>query len=311
MIPHVDQFSHIFKEQNIDILIVPVQQHLSESDLMELIEDIDGVICGDDHFTKKVLEHAKKLKVISKWGTGVDSIDRQAADELGIRIFNTPGAFADAVADSVMGYILNFSRQLFFMDSDTRSGKWNKRPLKSLKECTLGVIGVGHIGQAVIQRAIAFGMRVKGHDIVSPPENFMMKTNMESCLLKDLLQTSDFVSLNCDLNPTSHHLISQSELKMMKFTAYLINTSRGSVIKEAALIDALETKMIAGAALDVFEREPLPTDSPLRKFKNCLLAPHNANNSPLAWQMVHESSIDHLITGLNAEKRIHHVLSEP
>jgi D-3-phosphoglycerate dehydrogenase len=118
--------------------------------------------------------------------------------------------------------------------------------------------------------------------------------------LTELLSTSDFISLNPDLNPTSYHLIGQNQLKLMKSSAYLINASRGPVVDESALIDALQSQRIAGAALDVFEEEPLPADSPLRRMKNCLLAPHNANSSPRAWQRVHDNTVRNLLKGLRA-----------
>ena len=168
----------------------------------------------------------------------------------------------------------------------------------SLHERTLGVIGVGNVGKAVINRAVAFGMEVLGSDIESISESFVKSTGLEMVSLDELLSRSDFVSLNCTLNSTSAHLISETQLERMKDTAYLINTCRGPVVDEAALGQALLGGKIAGAALDVFEDEPLPDHSPLRGLDNCLLAPHNANSSPVAWQRVHENTINNLIQGL-------------
>jgi D-3-phosphoglycerate dehydrogenase len=238
------------------------------------------------------------LKVISKWGTGIDSIDTRAAAKLGIRVCNTPNAFTDAVADTTLGYVLGFARGLLSMDCDVRRGLWTKPDLVSLRECTLGVVGVGNIGKAVVRRARAFGTRVIGTDPIALDSSFIAETGLVMTSLSRLLEEADFVSLHCDLNPTSFHLIGRNELEAMKSSAYLINTARGPIIDEPALVDALREKLIAGAALDVFEVEPLPSDSPLRDFPNCLLATHNANNSREAVRRVHESTITNLLNAL-------------
>jgi D-3-phosphoglycerate dehydrogenase len=204
------------------------------------------------------------------------------------------------VADTVLGYMLTFARKLPLMDQDIRNGRWEKPPLVSLSECTLGVIGVGDCGKAVVRRAIAFGMRVLGNDIVEMPKDFISETQIEMVGLEKLLAEADFISLNPDLNPTSYHLIGKPQLERMKSSSYLINASRGPVVDEPALSDALQNGQIAGAALDVFEEEPLPAQSPLRKLPNCLLAPHNANSSPGAWQRVHENTVRNLLEGLHA-----------
>ena len=186
------------------------------------------------------------------------------------------------------------------MDRDIRQGNWEKPSLVSLRECVLGVIGVGDCGKAVVRRAIAFGMRVMGNDPVQPPDDFLSETGIEMVSLEELLNHADFVSLNPDLNPTSYHLINKQRLELMRPGAYLVNASRGPVVEEPALVQALQAGQIAGAALDVFEDEPLPPDSPLRSMQNCLLAPHNANSSPEAWQRVHENTVKNLLKGLKA-----------
>ena len=211
---------------------------------------------------------------------------------------NTPNAFTDPVADTALGYVLCFARRLPWMDHDIRQGLWNKRDAISLNECTLGVVGVGNIGKAVVRRARAFGMTVLGTDPVPVPASFIDDTGLTMMSLPTLLESCDFVSLHCDLNPTTFHLIGRAELARMRSSAYLINTARGPVIDEAALIEALRERRIAGAALDVFEAEPLPADSPLRAMENCLLAPHNANSDLAARRRVHESTIANLLQGL-------------
>jgi D-3-phosphoglycerate dehydrogenase len=298
MQPVVDDYRSVFEENGIEVVVPLVNERLSEAELLNWIENIDGAICGDDEFTSKVLNAAKRLKVISKWGTGIDSIDKEAAKKLGIMVCNVPNAFTDPVADTVLGYILSFSRQVPWVDREMRAGKWEKRTCTALRNKTLGVVGVGNIGKAVIRRALGFGMRVLGNDIREISSDFIQETETTMRSLGQLLRESDFVTLNCDLNPTSYHLIGREELSLMRPTAYLINTARGPILEEKALIWALENKRISGTALDVFEVEPLSKDSPLKQFDNCLLSPHNANSSPEAWQRVHEKAIANLLDGL-------------
>jgi len=293
--PVVDRFRQEFEKHEIELIIPPVQERMEEKDLLKYISDIDGVIGGDDRFTERVLASAKKLKVISKWGTGIDSIDQAACKRLGIAVRNTPNAFSEPVADSVIGYMLVFSRRLLQMTEAMRQGIWKKIPSRALRECTLGVIGVGNVGKIVVRRALGFGMKVIGNDIVEMPPAFLSETKIQMVTKEELLRQSDFVSINCDLNPTSFHLMGDQELSLMKPTAVIINTARGPVVEEHALIAALRSKKIAGAALDVFEEEPLPADSPLRKMDNVLLAPHNANSSPEAWERVHQNTVKNLL----------------
>lgn len=300
MIPVLPDYEERFRANNIEVVVAKVSERLSESELFEWLRDVDGVISGDDQFTERVLRAFPRLKVISKWGTGIDSIDQEAARRLGVRVYNTPGAFREPVADTVMAYVLAFARRQPWMTLDMRAGRWDKVQCVSLRECVLGVLGVGNIGKAVVRRAIAFGMRVLGNDILEIEQEFLGSTGLEMAAKDALLMQADFVSLNCDLNPTSYHLISDRELGLMKSTTYLINTSRGPVVDEPALVRALLERRIMGAALDVFEVEPLPLDSPLRTLDNCLLAPHNANSSPEAARRVHENTIRNLIAGLSA-----------
>ena len=296
--PVIEQFRTIFEQEGIELIIPQVNERLEEEELLAYITDIDGAICGDDRFTANVIAAAARLKVISKWGTGIDSIDLEACRQSGIQVCNTPNAFSIPVADSVIGYMLCFCRKLPWMDQEMRQGVWNKIPGRSLHECTLGVIGVGNVGKTLVQRARSFGMVVYGNDIVRPAQEFIDQNQIEMLSLKDLLQTSDFVSLNCDLNPTSFHLINRDRFTQMKPDGIVINTARGPVIKETDLVSALKDGTIAGAALDVFEQEPLSADSPLLQMKNVLLAPHNANSSPSAWEAVHHSTIKNLLDAL-------------
>jgi D-3-phosphoglycerate dehydrogenase len=306
MIPFLDRFRPVLARYGLDLITPPVRERLEEEEILKYAGQFDGAICGDDRYTRRVLEAcAPRLKVISKWGTGIDSIDSAAAAELGIRVCRTPNAFTLPVADTVMGYLLAFARRQPWMDREMKSGKWQKLPGRALHECTLGIIGVGNIGKAVARRARAFGMTILGNDIVEIDHVFLAETGVEMTSLDDLLSRADFVSLNCDLNPTSYHLINARTLSLMRPTAVLINTARGPIVDEPALVEALQSGIIAGAALDVFEVEPLPLDSPLLTMDNVLLAPHNANSSPAAWERVHWNTIKNLVEGLGLEFKGH------
>ena len=290
----IDDYRSLFDEKGIELVIPRFQERFEEDELLEMVSDIDGVICGDDRFTERVLEAAPRLKVLSKWGTGIDSIDWEACKRRSVAVRNPPGAFNEPVADTVMGYILCFARQLPWLDRQIREGQWKKVLYSALNECTLGVIGVGNVGKVVVRRAGAFGMRVLGNDLVEMPGDFLTETGIEMVSKERILSESDFISLNCDLNDTSYHLVSDRELDIVRPSAVIINTSRGPVIDEQALVRALREKRIAGAALDVFEVEPLPDSSPLCKMDNVMLAPHNANSSKKAWDGVHRNTINNL-----------------
>ena len=305
MIPFVDRFQPVFDKYGIDLIIPDVRERMEEVDLLKYAGDFDGAICGDDRYTLRVIEAClPRLKVISKWGTGIDSIDAEACSRYGIRLCRTLNAFTLPVADTVLGYMLAFARRQPWMDKEMKSGKWDKIPGRALHECTLGVIGLGNIGKAVTRRARAFGMQVLGTDIIEIDHVFRAETGIEMTDLETLLARSDFVSVNCDLNPSSHHLINSDTLALMKPNAVLINTARGPIVEEAALIEALQVKRLAGAALDVFELEPLPLESQLMKMDNVMLAPHNSNSSPAAWERVHWNTIRNLVEGLGLEYHV-------
>ncbi len=299
MIAPLDRFRPRLEKLGLELLVADVNERLGEAELLEYAGTFDGTMCGDDLYTARVLEAcAPRLRVISKWGTGVDSIDSESCRRLGIQLYRTTNAFTTPVADSVLAYALAFARRQPWMDRGMKAGLWQKEPAHALSEATLGVIGVGNIGKAVTRRARAFGMRVLGNDIVEIDHVFVTQSGIEMTDLDTLLASCDYVSVNCDLNPGSHHLLGRQAFSKMKPAAVLINTARGPIVDESALVTALQTKQIAGAALDVFEVEPLPADSQLRNMDNVLLAPHNSNSSPTAWERVHLSTIHNLLQGL-------------
>ena len=302
MIPFLERFKPVLEKYGFELIVPDVQERMEENDLLHYAGQFDSAICGDDRYTARVLEACSpRLKVISKWGTGVDSIDATACSRLNIILARTPNAFTTPVADTVLGYMLAFARRGPWMDAAMKRGEWEKISGRALSECILGVIGIGNIGKAVTRRAKAFGMRVLGTDIVEIDHVFVSESGIEMTSLEYLMSNSDFVSVNCDLNSTSHHIINADTLAKMKNSAVLINTARGPLVDENALVAALQSGQIGGAALDVFEFEPLPKDSLLLKMNNVMLAPHNSNSSPSAWERIHWNTIKNLVEGLGLE----------
>ncbi len=294
----IEPYRSLFAERDIEVEVPPLLQQLNEAELLEIIDRFDGVIAGDDFFTAKVLEKGKRLKIVAKWGIGLDAIDLEAAKKLGILVRNTPDVFADEVADVVLGYIVLLARGLHKLDQSVRNGGWLKIQGRSLRGKTLGVIGVGSIGQAVVQRGVALGMSVVGYDVASIPESFVQETGMTQESLELLLQVSDFISLNCNLTASNYHFLGEKQFDLMKEGVCLINTARGPLIDETTLVKALTAGKVAGAALDVFEAEPLLMESPLRQFDNCIFGTHNASNTLEAVMRVNEMAIKNLLTGL-------------
>lgn len=290
----IDKFREWFAEHDIEIGLPDVKERLEESDLLPIIGEYDGVVCGDDRFTESVYKAAKKLKVISKWGTGIDSVHKEIAERYGVTVCNTPDAFSHPVSDTVMGFILSFSRTIIASDRLMKIGGWEKIQGKALSEQTLGIIGCGNIGSRVARKANAFGMRILAYDIKEIPKIILEQYNVDQVDLDTLLKESDFVTTNCDLNDSSYHILSHNEFKKMKRTAVVINTARGSIVDEKALVEALNQKEIAGCGLDVFEYEPLSEESPLRKMDNVILSSHNSNSSPKYWEHVHWNTLNNL-----------------
>ncbi|MCX8042511.1 MAG: dihydrofolate reductase, partial [Desulfobacterota bacterium] len=203
-----------------------VVERLEEPDLLAVIADYDGIICGDDRITARVIDAAVRLKVIVKWGTGIDSIDKVYAASKGIPVFNTPNAFTEPVSDSVLALMLSFARQIIPSDRILKQGGWDKRIGFCLCEKTLGVIGIGNIGRAVARKARGFGMRILGNDIKEIPATVTQELGIIMVSLERLLREADIISINCDLNPTSYHLISERQFALMKPDAIIINTAR-------------------------------------------------------------------------------------
>ena len=297
---HLDLYRDLFAQHQIEVDAPSSAHPLNECELSRIIDAFDGVIAGDDEFSAAVLQRAERLRVLVKWGIGVDAIDLDAAQRLGIRVFNTPGVFADEVADVVLGYMILLARQLHRLDHEVRAGGWPKREGVSLRDRTLGIIGLGSIGQAVARRGDALGMRTLGCDIAPAARPFADETGLCVGELDQVIASADFLSLNCNLTAENRHLLGKREFDLMQQGVYLINTARGGLIDEDALAEALAKGTVAGAALDVFEEEPLPTRSALRKYENCIFGAHNASNTRQAVARVNELAVEILVAELEA-----------
>lgn len=294
----IDRYRSRFEEAGLKIEMPEIRQQLLEDELLGMIDRFDGVIAGDDQFSAKVLEAGKKLKVVAKWGIGVDAIDQDAAKRLGIHVFNTPGVFPNEVADVAIGYVILLARRLHELDRSVRADGWEQIRGTTLSGKTMGVIGVGSIGQAAARRGRALGMDVVGYDLFPPPAEFLEETATQMMDLPEVLERADFLTLCCNLTADNHHLIDAAALAQMKEGSFLVNVARGPLVDEKALVAALESGHLTGAALDVFEEEPLPDHSGLRKFDRCIFGTHNSSNTLEAILRCNDMAIDNLLRGL-------------
>lgn len=244
------------------------------------IQGVEGVIVRTAPFTREIIEAADSLKVIARHGVGVDNIDVQAATERGICVVNTPDANAVSVAEHVIIAMGTLAKQVFRMDSATRANLWERRnEYKAIDlECkTLGLIGLGRIGSLVARKALgAYGMAIIAYDPYLSPEKAAAAGITLVPRMEDVLAQADVVTLHTPLTPETREMIDRERLGLMKPSALLINFSRGEVVDETALVEALRNRTIAGAALDVFQQEPPATDHPLYALDNVILSPHSA-----------------------------------
>jgi phosphoglycerate dehydrogenase-like enzyme len=275
-------------------------QHLEGDALVAAMQGCIGVVAGDDKFTADVIGALPDLRVISKWGIGIDGIDLDAAAERGIVVRNTPGMFDDEVADVTMAYITMLARELAFIDRGIRAGGWPKPPGHSLRGLTLGIIGLGGIGRAVARRGAVAGMEVVGVDPSRESRAAAAEAGVTPCELDQLLASSDVISVNCPLNAATHHMLDDDAFSAMKHGVFVVNTGRGGVVDTDALVSALAAGRLGGAAVDVLEVEPVPADSPLKAFENVIFGSHNASNTLEASARTHAIAIDHLIEEIQA-----------
>lgn len=298
----IHQFDETLAAHGIAYDVPDVDQQLSEAELLACIDQYDGILAGDDELTDRVLRAADRLSVIAKWGVGTDNIDEQTAAAEGIAVFNTPGTLSDAVADVVLGYVTMLTRRLHEVDDAVRAGEWYCPRGTSLRGATLGVVGVGNIGSAVARRAAAHRMELLGYDVVPLDDDLVAETGITRVGRAELFERADVVSINCPLNSETEKMVDRAVLRRLGPDGYLVNTSRGEIVDQSALVEAVRDGTIAGAALDVFEQEPLPPDDPLAELDNVLLGSHNAQNTHEAVQRTNERCVENLVDGLVEER---------
>jgi len=245
-----------------------------KEEMLNLIRDVDGIIIGIDELSAGIIEEANELKVISKYGIGLDNIDINMATNKKIVVTNTPTANVDSVADLAFGLILSLARRVPEADRKTKSGKWEKIIGKSVWKKTIGIIGLGKIGRQVAKRAQGFEMNILVfRRNIFKDKKFAQKYGIKYVNLEKLLQKSDYITIHVPLNDATRNMISYEELGKIKKDAFLINTSRGGIVDEEALYDALRNNKLRGAALDVYNNEP-PGKSPLMELDNVIMTPH-------------------------------------
>ena len=263
----------ILKDAGFEIDISP---EISYEELKEEVGDYDVlVVRSRTKVTREIIEAGEKLKVVGRAGAGIDNIDVEAAKEKGVKVLNTPEAPAIAVAELTIGLLLSLARQIPRANSSMKEGRWAKKEFRGwqLNGKTFGVIGLGHIGEKVARLAKAFGMKILITKRTPPSPEILKELEAEFVSLDELLERSDIVSLHVPLTPQTHHMIGEREIRLMKDGAFIINTSRGAVVDEKALFNALKSGKLGGAALDVYEVEP-PEDYSLMKLPNVVCTPH-------------------------------------
>ncbi|MCK4366219.1 MAG: D-glycerate dehydrogenase, partial [Thermoplasmatales archaeon] len=288
-----------------EIEVFPHDRIPTKKEIIKGLKDKDGLLCLlSDPIDSDVIKSEPKLKMIASYAVGHDNIDIKTATKRGIPVSNTPGVLTDATAEMAWALLFSVARRIVEADKFTRAGKfigWGPMLMlgQDVANKTLGIVGAGRIGTAVALKSKGFNMKilyVSGHS----NKTLDQELNAKKVDMSELLKESDFISLHVPLTDKTHHLISEKELKMMKKTAVLINTSRGPVVDEKALVKALKEKWIFGAGLDVYEHEPKVTDA-LKKLDNVVLQPHSASATVNSRTKMATMAAENMIAGLKGE----------
>ncbi len=295
-----------FLKEHVDVAGNRTDRVLDPDELEAGLSDVDGVLTLlTDSIDRDLMDRCPKLKVVANFAVGFNNIDIDAATERGILVTNTPGVLTETTADFAWTLMLATARRAVEGDRFVREGRfdaWGPRMLlgHDVFGKVLGIVGLGRIGQAVARRASGFGMRILACDAHPVPDDIVADLGVEVVSLDGLLKESDFVSLHVPLLDSTHHLVDDAALASMKETAILVNTSRGPIVDEKALVAALGSGTIAGAGLDVYEREPALEDG-LTELDNAVLAPHIASSSHETRLRMCMMASQNLLAGLNGE----------
>jgi D-3-phosphoglycerate dehydrogenase len=287
-------------EKDCDVRVI--QQYSPEAVVVGAVRDVEAILARNAKITKNVLAAAPRLKIVARHGVGVDSVDLAEATRCGILVTITPEANAVTVSEYVFALLLAFARKIMEGHASVMAGRWDKPRLVGceLYQKTMGIIGLGNIGSRVAQRARGFGMDVVGHDPYLTPAR-AAALHVRLATLDALLAEADIVTLHVRATPETRALIGERQLERMKPGAILVNTSRGEVVNEGALINALQQKRIAGACLDTFREEPLQAGSPLRDLDNVILTPHVAGQSVEAMTRMGVEAAGYIVQALKGE----------
>lgn len=275
MIAGFDSCISWLEGQGFAVVVDPRYQSLRREELIPALKGVYAHVASGEFIDEDVLSHADSLKIVSRMGVGYDRVDVEALSRRGIALTITPGANADAVAEYAVAMMMTLTRKVAYIDQMTRKGKWNTYFGSSIIGKTLGIIGLGNIGKRVAKYLSGFDMRVFAFDPYLD-EAYAAQNNITKADLDQVLEESDYLFLHAPYTQSNRHLLSFDQFAKMKPTAFFINCARGELVDEQALYAALKNKQLAGAALDVFEVEPLPKDSPLWGLDNVILSSHTA-----------------------------------
>ncbi len=287
----------MLKEKGFEVDYKP---NITAQELKNIVASYDALLVRSrTKVTKEIIEAGRNLKAIGRAGVGLDNIDLDAAKARGIKVVNAPESLTQSVIELVIGFMIALSRYMCKADKTMKEGKWLKTEFigHELYGKTLGIVGFGRIGRGVAKVARSLGMKILVYDVIQVDEKTLSEYEAKQVSLEEVLKSSDFVTLHVPGGPQTYHLIDISKLKLMKPSAFLINTSRGNVIKEDDLVYALKSKMIAGAALDVFEVEP-PTNKELLSLDNVILTPHIGGETFEAQRLAATLTVSRLIEAL-------------
>jgi D-3-phosphoglycerate dehydrogenase / 2-oxoglutarate reductase len=295
------------QQEGIELVRVPPD--ISQGAFVQEAQGAQAAIVAFNEIHDAVLAQLPDLKIIAKHGVGVDNIDVDAARKHGVTVTNVPNANKHAVADFAFSLLLALARQIPFGNEKTKKGEWASLFGADVHQQTLGIIGLGAIGKEVARRASGFSMTVLAYDPYID-RTYASKNGIEAVSLEALLRQSDFVTIHIPLLTETRHLIGEKELRLMKKNAFLVNASRGGIVDESALYEALQTQQLAGAALDVFEEEPLHR-SPLFSLDSFIAMPHVAGYTPGAINTLSHTCVDQIIAVLKGKGDLVHVVSGP
>jgi phosphoglycerate dehydrogenase-like enzyme len=273
---HEAPYLQLLRDAGFDPIFPARLAQLTEDELLDVVPNLVASIAGSEPYTRRVLATAPNLRVIARAGVGYDAVDLAAATDHGVAVTIAPGTNHDAVAEQTLAMILALAKNLVPLDRAVRQGKWPRQASLPLRGWTLGIAGLGRIGKAVALRGAGFGMRLLAYEPY-PDAAFVARYQVTLVPFEQLLAESDYLTLHVPLSRESQHMMNRRTLALMKPTAFLINTARGGLVNEVDLFEALQAKRLAGAALDVFEREP-PGSSPLFGLDNVVLLPHTAGS---------------------------------